>query len=378
MRAEAVAATERLLTENWGGEVRVGPTETLREDRCYRGQLNHALSGFPTHVIVKMAAADELGGEPPAGLLDEWASLAFLSEVLPDSGLVPRFYGGDRPQWLVISEDLGKNDSVATALMGEDPHLAREALALHAEAVADLHAGTHRKEELFRAIRKDVGPIPGERRGQGWGDLRWLRGDLQTAFSAVGQEVGPAFWDEYDSLVEAIDDPAPFRAFVHNDSCPDNTVLMAGRVRLIDFEVGGYHSALLDTAYCRLCMPHCWLAQRLPDDVAPMVERRYRERLAPAIPEVRDDRLFGRRMTEACAYWMISNGTWMVHRNLEKDYQWGASTWHQRVLMRLDQFARTTEEFGHLLAMGQAARETLERLQGRWTPEPMPLYHAFR
>lgn len=372
MRPEALLETERVLSERFG-KLRLGEVQTLREDRCYRVQL---VGDAPESAIVKMEQP-EAPGATPSGLVEEWASLEFLNRAMPASGLVPELYGGSRDPWLVISEDLGATETVATALMGTDPDLAREALGLHAEAVADLHAGTLGKEELYRQVRLALGPFT-QRRSMGWGDLREKRAELEKAFDAIGQSASPRFWDEYDALIAAIDDSAPFRAFVHNDSCPDNTVLMPGRVRLIDFEVGGYHTALLDAAYCRLCMPHCWLAQRLPAEVTPAVERRYRQRLAQAVPESLNDRLFGQRMTEACAYWLISNGTWMVHRNLEKDFPWGASTWYQRVLMRLGQFAETTDEFEHLTEMGHAARETLRRLRERWTSEPMPLYHAFR
>jgi thiamine kinase-like enzyme len=209
----------------------------------------------------------------------------------------------------------------------------------------------------------------------GWGDLGRLRSDLAKTFDSIGQSVPPAFWEEYDALTERIENAALFRAFVHNDSCPDNTILERDRVRLIDWERGGFHACLIDAAYARLGMPHCWLAQKLPEQVVSDTERRYRLRLAKMIPEVLDDALFGQRMTEACAYWLISNGTW---RNLGDDFQWGASTWHQRVVTRLEQFARTTREFSHLHEMGRTAQETLRRLHTRWNVEPMPLYHAFR
>lgn len=69
---------------------------------------------------------------------------------------------------------------------------------------------------------------------------------------------------------------------------------------------------------------------------------------------------------------------WMIHRDFEKDFTWGSATWRQRVLLRLEQFAATTEEFAHLPAMGKAARETVQRLTRHWTSDPMPLFPAFR
>ena len=83
-------------------------------------------------------------------------------------------------------------------------------------------------------------------------------------------------------------------------------------------------------------------------------------------------------MTEACAYWIISNGMWMVQRDFENDFSWGSATWRQRVFLRLEQFAATAEEFSHLPVMGAAARETVQGLKRHWTYDPMPLYPAFR
>ncbi|MGC4043021.1 MAG: hypothetical protein QM758_04390 [Armatimonas sp.] len=310
-----------------------------------------------------------------------------MNSVLPDTGLVPRFYGGDRAACVVVSEDLGQGTSLVDVLQGTDPDYARESLVLQAQALAELHAHTLGQEARYWQVRDALGPRGAPRDWkrygiledtQGWGNLRALQPELQKAFDQLGQHVPTAFWDEYASLVAAIENPSPFRAYVQNDSCPDNTLITPGRLRLLDFERGGYHLCLLDAAYCRLSMPHCFWAARLPADIAPIVERAYRQRLAYALPEAADDRLFGRAMTEACAYWIISNGMWMVHRSFDQDFPWGAATWRQRVFLRLEQFAATTKEFSHLQEMGAAARETLRRLKTHWTCEPMPYFRAFR
>jgi hypothetical protein len=389
---------ERLLTDVWGGQVRLGKLETLREDKCYRFVIADAPEGMPASVIVKKAQAepgipinpDSAEGNPAQPLLEEWAGLAFLNTVLPDTGLVPRFYGGDRAACLIVSEDLGEGSSLVDSLQGTDPEYARECLTLHAQAVAELHAHTQGHEARYWQIREALGPrgVPRDwkRYGnlldtQGWGDLRALQAELQTGFQQIGQQVPTAFWDEYAALIAVLENPSPFRTYVHNDSCPDNTFLapeQPGRLRLIDFERGGYHLCFLDAVYCRLSMPHCYWANRLPDDIAPAVERAYRNVLSQTLPEAADDRLFARGITEACAYWIVSNGMWMVHRDFDKDFNWGSATWRQRVLLRLEQFAATTEEFDHLPVMGGATRETIRRLKTHWTCDPMPLFPAFR
>ena len=402
-----ITVIESLLTESWAGKVRLGEAETLRADKCYRFVITDSPAGVPASIIVKKARAepgipvnpDAAEANPSQPLLEEWAGLAFLNSALPDTSLIPKFYGGDRSTGIIVFEDLGKGASLVDALQGTDPDYARKCLTMHAEAVAELHANTlgPEAEARYWQIRDSLGPrgVPRDWKvwgslldTQGWGDLRALRAELHKGFDRIGQHVPAAFWDEYASLVAAMENQSPFRSYVHNDSCPDNTFLAAervprspsapGRLRLIDFERGGYHLCLLDAAYCRLSMPHCYWANRLPEDVAPTVERAYRKILSRSLPEAGEDRLFSVRMTEACAYWIISNGMWLVHRDFEEDFTWGIATWRQRVLLRLEQFAATTEEFSHLPAMGAAARETVRRLSGHWTCDPMPLYPAFQ
>ena len=51
----------------------------------------------------------------------------------------------------------------------------------------------------------------------------------------------------------------------------------------------------------------------------------------------------------------------------------------QRQLLRLDTFAATAAQFGHLEAIGVTAREMAARLRSLWPPEAeMPAYPPFR
>jgi len=390
-----IAVAERLLTDVWSGKVRLGNPQTIREGKCYRFTVSDSPAGAPTSVILKKAEKeisipidpDSTHGNPAQPLLEEWAGLVFLNRTLPATGLIPKFYGGDRSTCIVMIEDLGKGIDLADVLNGTDPDYARMCLMRHAQAVAELHAHTHGHEADYWQIRDGLGPRNTPRdwkrygnllATQGWGDLNTLQAELQLGFKRIGQHVPTTFWDEYASLVAAMKGDSPFRAYTHNDSCPDNAFITPERLCLIDFERSGYHLCLLDAVYCRLSMPHCFWANRLPDDVIPMVESVYRKRLSQVIPEANDDRRFGNAVTEACAYWMISNGMWMVHRDFDRDFTWGSATWRQRVLLRLEQFAATTEEFTHLTTMGVAARETVRRLRSQWNCDPIEYFPAFR
>ncbi len=139
----------------------------LQSDKCYRIAVTDAPAGSPATVIVKRARAepglpidpDSIQGNPAQPLLEEWAGLAFLNDVLPpDSGLVPQFYGGDRAACVIVFEDLGKGASVLDALNGTDPDYARARLTMHAQAVARLHSHTLNHEAHYWKIRDALGP----------------------------------------------------------------------------------------------------------------------------------------------------------------------------------------------------------------------------
>lgn len=392
MITESRTSVERLLSAHWNREVRCGSVQTLREGKVFRVRI----AGEPASVLVKTADQvpgvsydpEALTGGPAQLLLEEWAGLAFLNEVLPSGDLVPKFYGGDRDRGLVVLEDLGPNTTLVDPLQGHDPDKARRSLVGHAQAIGQLHAGTVGQEARYWQIRDALGPrgVPRDwlrHEGfllgtQGWGNLRALKPHLLEAFERLGQPTSPIFWEEYDDLVARMDAPSPLRSYVQSDSCPDNTLFTKNGVRLIDFEKGGFHFSLLDAAYARLSMPHCFWAGRLPEDVIAETETAYRKVVVSALPQLADDQTFGRALTEACAYWVISNGTWLVHQRFEQDFDWGAVTWRQRTFLRLEQFAAASEQFSWLTEMGAAARETVRRLRGHWSYEPVPLFPAFR
>src|ERR1700689_717992 len=89
--AQVKASVEALLSQAWNGDVCVGERETLREDKCFRYQVERGPSGSPVTVIVKKARRenscpidpDALAPNPAHRFLDEWASLAFIKAIAP-------------------------------------------------------------------------------------------------------------------------------------------------------------------------------------------------------------------------------------------------------------------------------------------------------
>jgi hypothetical protein len=385
-----VTRVERILTRSWNGDVRLGDCYQLRGDRVLRFNVSLApeVSGQPppASVVVKKAYSDlERRYDPDAveawnpawGLFSDWAGTQLFAS-LPNSGeYALRLYGGDREAGVIVLEDLGDGEALVDRLMGDDPARAEEGLRLLAECLGKMHAATMGQQDRYQQYRDALGPRVSDRF---WRDLREHRERLLRGFQAIGIKPAPGFDEEFEQVVASVADPGPFLAYVHGDPCPDNCRIVGGKLRLFDFETGGFRHALTDAVYGRIPFPTCWCVNRLPAHVAPMMEVSYRAQIVRACPAAEDDERFRRELVHCCAAWLICNGTWMLDDARKDDWRWGISTWRQRVLVRLDALADTTEQFGHLHAMGDTARRCAQRLREIWPPEAdqMPLYPAYR
>jgi hypothetical protein len=96
-------------------------------------------------------------------------------------------------------------------------------------------------------------------------------------------------------LSSRLGDPGPWLTLIHGDPCPDNSLLVDQRIRLIDYEFARPSHALLDGIYWRMGFPTCWCAGRTPADVAARVDPVYRAELSTAIPLAYEDTGLSRR-----------------------------------------------------------------------------------
>jgi hypothetical protein len=340
----------------------------------------------PTSVVVKRATASPERSYDPDGasewnpawsLFAEWAGIQLLSTRPGVGDYAVRLYGGDREAGILISEDVGDGEALVDRLLGDEQGRAEEGLVMLARSLGQMHAETLGQRERFREFRDALGPrVPPQR----WHDLRQHRERLRQGFDAVGVAPAPGFDTEFEEVARSVDDPGPFLAYIHGDPCPDNCRLRDGRLRLFDFVTGGFHHALSDAVYGRIPFPTCWCVNRLPPHVAPMMEAAYRAQLVRGCPEAANDALFNRELVRVSAAWLIFSRTRWLDGAHREDWRWGISTWRQRVLVRLDALAATTEEFGCLPAMGETARRSARALRAIWPPEAdaMPFYPAFR
>lgn len=394
-------AAERMLTEMFGGPVRLGALQSLRDkyrNRVLRCPVIGGPAGVPASVIVKAAvgegehafdpAKDDLG-DTAWRFFNEWAGTRFLNEVGGNGpALCARLLGGDKATGLLVLEDLGERACLADRLQGNDPEAAALALLRYAASLGRLHARTVGRENEWRQTRRALGGSETTREREG---VRWLRENvepLRKQLDALGIAPAPGWDDEIAQVQQTLDDPGPWNAFSPSDTCPDNHRLPevpGGYLRFFDFEFGGFRHALLDAAYFFAPFPTCWCVNRLPGDLPPKMEAAYRAELARGggFAAGGDDVRFDHDLACACAYWTVASVSWSLEKALgagDNDKKWGLSTHRQRHPLRLDNFSNLAEERGHLPALAQTVRALAGKLRELWPADEadMPFYPPFR
>lgn len=381
-------AAEKVLIQVLGDAVRLGEAEAIgggNRSHVHRFPLLDVPPHAPQSVVVK--TAPRFGDESydpgsthfassASRLFRDWAGLRFLAAVSGREPLAPRLYGGDREVGLIVIEDLGTQERTPDRLLLRNDYAdAERSLVEIARALGRMHARSVGQEPLFETIQSELGRLVRP-------EAEHVR--LQKYFhswaDAVDSAVPPRVEPELDALIAALRDPGPFLAYTHGDPCPDNWVRSGSRLYLIDFERGTFRHALLDGVYGRIHFPTCWCVNRLPAHLPLLMEEAYRSELIEGCPEAADDELFNHAVVDACAYHVISFPGEYLPSVLREDQTWGISTVRQRVLVRFDIFARLTQEFGHLEAVGETVGKMAAKLRGIWPAEAdeMPLYPAFR
>src|SRR5262245_29225436 len=248
---EITAAVEKLLSERFGGEVRLSSAEDLGgsdRSKVSRFRVLEGPQSAPQSVIVKQAVAvgrevydpDKPGG-PAWRLFNEWAGLQFLTETSDGASPTPQFYAGDREQGLLAIEDLGACKRLDQALLGDDPAYAEAMLIAFASTLGRMHALTLGKQAEFERIRSKLGPRASDQHGDRSNRLTTL---LRNMAQVAGAEPALGIDEELEVVSKNMAEPGHFLAFLHDDPCPDNCLITDDGLKLVDFEFGGYGHAL--------------------------------------------------------------------------------------------------------------------------------------
>ncbi|HRW09900.1 MAG TPA: phosphotransferase [Caldilineaceae bacterium] len=355
-----------------------------RRNLLLRATVANPPADLPRTLIVKKVIAesydpDDATAWDSARFLKDWAGAAFLSQVAPEGGHSPHFYGGDRTLGFILLEDMGADHgSLVEPLLGVDIDRAEAALYHFAERLAHMHADTWGHAAEFYAVVAALNPqlASAMRERNDWHErVTNVTGQLE----ALGGLLSAGFADEMTYLASVAIDPGPFMAYRHGDPCPDNFFWQGNVLRLLDFEFGHMGHALSDLAYGRMIFPTCWCCNRVPPTVVDAMERRYRTIFAERYPPILDDAIFGPAMTDACAIWVIDSLSWLLETALKEDREWGIATIRPRITAQLAAFVETSRTFAHLPALRDVVANLLATLQTKWPDlEPLPLYPALR
>jgi hypothetical protein len=292
-----------------------------------------------------------------------------------------------------VLEDLGDGEGPNTydLLLGNDPERATAALLEHTRLMGRLHATSLGRLDAYTRARRVLGPMspPKPLYEDPWSTPRgravtkheceqavW---NYRSACLLLGLTPAAAVAEEIEWVTARVEaDPGPFLAFCQGDvNAPGNCVRWKGRLRLYDFDCGGFRHALVEGLAGRLT----WgCTSGIPAEVVRAMEAAYREELATGCVAARDDRLYRQALVEAAARWHIFHVIHRLPTGLERDYPRGPTSFRQQLLAWLDGFVGIVDEFGEATALGESARALGHCLRARWPPETttLPYYPAFR
>jgi aminoglycoside phosphotransferase (APT) family kinase protein len=365
LSAAETRVAESLLGARQGTEVAVRGAERIW-GRSHIVRLRLA----DDRTVVLKRRREENFGDRARGFDAELAALEFLSRM--PAPVAPRLLGADATAQILIMEDLGPGSSLADSLLATDRSQAEADLISYARALATMHAWSFGQSAGYAEIRARLGSSVDGDAGPDWmtGIAR-----RKERFLAVAAELGlPAVGveEDIDSLRSIMAGPG-FVGLVHSDLCPDNTHIVGGTCRIIDFETSGWGPMALDVAYLLAPFPSCWCFARLPAEAAGPALLAYRDQVTSAGVDLGPD--WDAALTAALAGWVVARGA-RIGRDLEEDRSWGTTTMRPRLLTWLGSFIGAAARTGALPRLRSLAEAMLEQLSERWPDAVIPDYPA--
>ncbi|MEU0005788.1 hypothetical protein ABZ079_16260 [Streptomyces sp. NPDC006314] len=317
-------------------------------------------------VVVKAYADD------PAALGAFPAEAAGLSLGLAG----PRLLAVDPGHPLIVMRDLGGGPTLADLLLGADSEAAQEALLGWSRALGDLAARSPAYAVEFGSRVEEY------RRGH----TTWMEGTsilgvvgrLPELLERAGVAPPPGL-DADIAEIQALAD-SPYTGLTPGDTCPDNTMLTADGMQLLDFEGAGYQPVFLTAAYCRMPFATCWCAFRLPGNIGRRAEAAFRRRLLPVYPGLSDDAVWAHGMRMAIAAWSVMT-LGALRYAAEEDYplhstRRPAPMSRQLLAYRWESLLRELESARELPAFAELLRGLLADRAAVWRPDPLPAFPA--
>lgn len=338
--------------------------------------------GLPKSVIVKQVTTTEFTVQNDLGvsprLLNEWAALQFL-ESLAVEGPWPGLLAGSRAGSLVILEDLGAHPTVQDLLLGNRSTDAVQILGALGSGLGALHSAARDHTAEFINTRREIGaeaPMSDSTR-----DVRTVAQELRDCFDFFDITPPTRFWSEVDLVETEIHTPGVFHTLIHADAGPQNFIWTGSTARLIDYEFATHGYGPLDLVSARLGFPHSQEGHTVPSDVVDVIEQEYRRAVRSNIPEVEDERLFRRSLTDACAHWALSRcaTSWRQLFIEQETHQTDQNMMRRRsqVYTVFERFIDASRATSHRQPIALAVRELTEVVRRRHpTLTTSPIYPA--
>jgi hypothetical protein len=377
---QIVARAGEALSKASDGTVVLGEVEVLSNDHR-RNFIARAAArytdGGARSVIVKATRSPSYNPMDEnvlqaSGLAREWVACAFLAACAPGRGHGSALLAGDVTGGIMVFEDLGAHPtSLVDPLLKGTAQEAERALKLYATALGRLHADTVGCLDAHHEMLQSVFGSGRPRHPPGWR----VEKDAELVADRLG---GAPPASELELLSSRLSDPGPWLTLTHGDPCPDNSLLVGQRIRLIDYEFARPSHALLDGIYWRMGFPTCWCAGRTPADVTARVDAVYRAELSTAIPLADEDTAYRIELTYMAAVWLLTSLSWRLDQALACDERWGIWSIRGRLLWYVEAVIEMTDAAHVLPGVNRAAKDWLSELRRRWPDvSPLGLYPGF-
>jgi hypothetical protein len=186
--------------------------------------------------------------------------------------------------------------------------------------------------------------------------------------------------------------PGAYLALSSGDPSPVNCTIAQGAVRFFDFEGATFRHALIDATVLRYLYPTGGPPWRLPKDMADPIESAYREALAEAGPDARDDADYEGGMAAASAAWTILRMVRLPKVEAGPDRKpwllvppgWSAPvptrSQRRQLVAIIDTFIASARRAGTCETLAAWCESLVDALRARWpeATEEIPLYPAFQ
>ncbi|CAM3694668.1 MULTISPECIES: hypothetical protein [Tsukamurella] len=304
----ALTAVETLLGRRVGTPVDLGDPEDLGgsgRTLVMRARVLHNNPLLPRSVVIKqLRLVDHADRDHAEAFARESAAYKFATALPVDSRPGPQLLASDPEAKILVLQDLGEGETM-TDVLGRTPVVgASMVLSAWAQALGRMHAGTYGREidlhTLARLEHTDSRNDP-------------IAREAEKAVTAVAQAVGGAGETTgavLDAAVALFTD-GPFRAFSPSDVGPDNTHVVGGAVRFLDYEWAGFRDGALDIAYALLTYPDCTPEGHSTDHDSAILEA-WRSEIVRLWPRLADDIALHRHLATAKLAWLVLATYWAL------------------------------------------------------------------